>query len=460
METTRPMNLAIGGNAINQPLYNGGFAVGRFFKSEGFQTFLRVILIFSLIVLIVVTIQNTIADIELIESEATIMGATTAYASMMYHQGCKKRGGCCKSCPFISEDDPRMVISKQVDIISSLYDQTKQGIQEDTLLLNNNLDRITDTSKKDTASTNWNGIINVETGASQAIGVILGQLKDLDKAFGHVDTIDIALMDAKSKATALGAAAVIQKNIFVVASLHLNAQIMMQYIKDVSTDKQAKIMDYDKLVTTAGIAANTGDKSIASIYSKNNAVSLDYTTAYAGVAPSATTSSQDIVKYMATLVSQAHSTDTTVTTVISKLSEVSEAYQACRHIIDRFSNDLPGKVDNDKMTALIEANDYETAIIRTALESDIVANHKKFAKERSSFESGGGIMSVRDDDNDVVPWVGITGRPTYRKSNGDSVDISSGASNNLNQLKSIPSDVPTSLMRKSSIRLSTVTYGK
>jgi hypothetical protein len=110
------------------------------------------------------------------------------------------------------------------------------------------------------------------------------------------------------------------------------------------------------------------------------------------------------------------------------------------------------------MTALIQEGDYESAIIQTALEPDLVANHKKFAKERSSFESGGGIQSVRDDDNDVVPWVGLFGRPTYRKSNGASVDISTGAPNDVDVLKSIPSDVPTTLMRKSALRLGTTTY--
>jgi hypothetical protein len=462
METTRPMNLAIGGNTVGQPLYTGGFAIGQFFNkhSEGINMFIKCAFIIVMMVFIVVLVQNTIADIELMETEASLMGATSTYVNVMYHQRCKHRGGCCKTCPFISEDDPRVVIYKQMEMINSLYDQTKQGVQDDNLMVSNALDQISDATKKGTATTSWNGIVGVESSASQAIGVILGQLKDLDKTFGEVDGIDVALMDAKNKATALGAAAVVQKNIFVAASLHLNSQIMMQYIMDVSTDKQAKILDYDRLVTVSAMAANTGDKSIASIYSTNNAVNADYTMAYTGVAPSATSTSQDIVKYMAMLVSQAHTSDNTITVVISKLSEVSNAYQACRHVVDRFSNDLPGSIDNDKITALIQAGDYETAIIRTALEPDIVSNHKKFAMERSSFESGGGIQSVRDDDNDVVPWVGIFGRPTYRKSNGDSVDISTGARNDVDVLKSIPSDVPTNLMRKSSIRLGTTSYAK
>ncbi len=49
-------------------------------------------------------------------------------------------------------------------------------------------------------------------------------------------------------------------------------------------------------------------------------------------------------------------------------------------------------------------------------------NHRKFAKERSSFDSGGGVPSVRDDDLDVNPWVGIFGRPSYRKTDGKSAE--------------------------------------
>jgi hypothetical protein len=109
-------------------------------------------------------------------------------------------------------------------------------------------------------------------------------------------------------------------------------------------------------------------------------------------------------------------------------------------------------MDSDKMTSLIEAGDYESAVIKTALEADIVSNHMKFAKDRSSFESGGGIPSVRDDPNDINPWIGIIGKPSYRKSNGTSAEISS------EPLKSIPSEFPDSLMTKSSLRISTTNY--
>lgn len=460
METTRPMNLAVGGNAMEQPLYSGGHAIGKFLNKhwEGIQMFVRVVFVILMIWFIVVLMQNTMADMELMETEATIFGATTAYMNIAYHQGCKARGGCSRTCPFISEDDPRVLISKQLDATTILYHQTQQVIQDDTNMISNALDKIADETKRNTAKTIWTGILQNEITASTAIGVILNQLKTLDTTFGEVTTIDVSLIDAKNKATALGAASVVQQNILVVSSLQLNSQIMMQYITDVSADKQQKILDYDQLLTVAGMAANTGTGSIGSYYATNSSITADYAAAYSTVDPAATTTSQDIIKSMATLMAEAHASDTVVSSVVAKLSNVAQAYHACRHVIDRFSNDLPGSMTNDKMTTLIQSGDYESAIIQTALEPDIVANHKKFAQERSSFESGGGIQSVRDDDNDVVPWVGLFGRPTYRKSNGDSVDISTGASNTVDVLKSIPSDIPTNLMRKSTLRLGTTTY--
>lgn len=445
---------------MEQPLYHGGFAIGRFFNdhSQSIHTFIKVALIILMIWFIVALMQNTMADMSLMETDATLFGATAAYMSVAYHQNCKSRGACSRSCPFISEDDPRVLISKQVGVITDLYQQTQQCISDDTLMIANALDNISDATKASTASTTWQGILAIESTANQSIGVILNQLKTLDTSFGETSTINVALMDAKNKATALGASAVIQKNILIVASLHLNSQIMMQYIMDVSTDKQQKILDYDQLVATAAMSANTSTGSISSIYATNNAVNANYAAAYSAMDPAATTASQDIIASMAILISEAQAGDDTIKAVIAKLSNVSQTYQACRNVVDHFSNDLPGHLSLDKMNKLIEANDYESAIIQTALEPDLVANHLKFAKERASFESGGGVQSVRDDDNDVAPWVGIFGRPTYRKSNGDSVDISTGADNKADVLKSIPSDEPSLLMRKTTLRLDTITY--
>lgn len=132
--------------------------------------------------------------------------------------------------------------------------------------------------------------------------------------------------------------------------------------------------------------------------------------------------------------------------------KIGDLAMTCKQVRLGFSNDLPGKMSADKVTSLIESGDYETAIIKTALESDIVSNHQKFAKERSSFESGGGIQSVRDHDPSIGDWVGLFGRPTYRKSDGTSAEISKEA------LKAIPSEYPDQMMSKTALKLGSRTY--
>lgn len=463
METTQPMNLAVGGDIYNNPsiAYTGGRglgqAVGKFFSKYG-ETMLKVLLLFICIALTLSLFVNTIADIEVVESNAYLAGTTAAYANVLYHQRCKSRGGCCKTCPFISEDDPRVVIFKQMEQVDMLHGQTKQAIEdakemvEDALLKEKDGDKVNDAG--DSLATTWRGIVTTEVNANNKIRDILNQLKDLDKQYAGADSISVELIDAKNRAIALSAAAVIQKNILFIADIHLNSQIMMRYIQSTSTDKQKKIMDYDERVRRADIAAGTAatsNTSISASYNKAIGLTTDYTDAVTVVSTS-NAPSQDIVKAMSVLMSKSEEYNSMARATSRLIYEVADLYTTCKRVRDAFSNDLPGKMDADKVTSLIESGDYETAIIKTALESDIVANHQKFAKERSSFESGGGIQSVRDHDPSIGDWVGLFGRPSYRKSDGTSAEISKQA------LKAIPSEYPDQMMSKSSLQLGSRTY--
>ena len=117
-------------------------------------------------------------------------------------------------------------------------------------------------------------------------------------------------------------------------------------------------------------------------------------------------------------------------------------------MLDTFNNDLPGTLEADAMSSMIADGNYNYAIVKTALEPEILTNHAKFAKERSTFESGGGVHSIRDDDNDIISWAGLFGRPTYKKSDGKtSIEVSD------EPLRAIPSEVPESMMRTSDPRL-------
>lgn len=414
-------------------------------------------------VYMMVMFLGIIAEAEVVEANASVMGAAAAYASAAYHQKCKSRGGCSKSCPYISEADPRVIICKQKDALETLHEQAKQAVCDDKALVHESLLKIpvvipsvgdvamaTQSTIKDTISKEWSMYINSEEEASREVGVLSNKVQDLDKFYGSTDVINVELIDAKNKAVSYGAAAVIRKNALVIASLSLNAQIMRKYVYDVSADKQKKIIGYGEESIRCFSAAD----AIKQAYT---AATLAFTTgtAYDSAMVSLTKSgvaSQDILQSMASLLTMAQTSEQELTKAVGNFSIVSAMYNKSRDVSEAFSNDLPGKMDADKATTMIQDGDYETVIIRTALEPDLVANHKKFAKDRLSFDSGGGIPSVRDDDNDVNPWVGLFGRPTYRKSTGASADTGS------QPLQSIPSDNPNDMMRKSTLRLSTQSF--
>lgn len=456
METTQPMNLAVGGNTYSSPsiAYTGGNWLGQWVNKYG-ETLLMGVVIILLISSIVMLITNTITDIEVLESNATMAGSTAAYMNVMYHQRCKTRGGCSKTCPFISEDDPRVVIFKQMENVDMLYGEAKQAIDEDSQMISTNLSELTlEKAAIDTIKTEWNGILAVESNAKDQIRDILYQLKDLDRQYSDADSISLELINAKNRAISLGAAASIQKSILFIAILHLNSQIMMQYIKGTSAEKQKKIIDYDERVRIANIAAGTAatsEGSIAAAYKTVTSELAGYAESKA-IVSNKDSPAQDIVSAMSKLMTKSEELTKLAEATVRQSYKVGDLAMTCKQVRLGFSNDLPGKISADKVTSLIESGDYETAIIKTALESDIVSNHQKFAKERSSFESGGGIQSVRDHDPSIGDWVGLFGRPTYRKSDGTSAEISKEA------LKAIPSEYPDQMMSKTSLKLGSRTY--
>ena len=101
----------------------------------------------------------------------------------------------------------------------------------------------------------------------------------------------------------------------------------------------------------------------------------------------------------------------------------------------------PGKVETETANRQIEDGDYNSTIMQLSLEPSIAANHKVFAAERNRIDSGAGIYGVRDDPNDVIPWVGLF-RPTYKRSDGKSAEDSQIP------LKAVPSDDPEKQMQE------------
>jgi hypothetical protein len=58
------------------------------------------------------------------------------------------------------------------------------------------------------------------------------------------------------------------------------------------------------------------------------------------------------------------------------------------------------------------AGDYSDVVMQMALEPSVLKSHQQFITDTSANTSGASPMSVRDDDNNLVPWVGIR-RPEF-----------------------------------------------
>jgi hypothetical protein len=380
------------------------------------------------------------------ELDGSLLSAAAAYANSARHTMCKGGNGCGRRCPHISQDDPRIAIGHCADGIEEMYNVVRSGISDERVETGV---FVTGLSPADAETANGkvapiqatcdNVLMNLST--------LLSKAKNLDATFANSSNVTSQVVNAKNRAAALHAAAKINNNVFVAGAVYIQSFIKNMHISKISQIDQHRITNYDMLASEC----TSFTASIAASYALlTPLISNDASSAYAKAVVSLLNDSADsesIVTVMATLMNTAKSARDTVNTMMAKFEMVDDIAQKCV-IKDTFSNDLPGKPSSDMVSALISTGDYSSALIKTALEPEIVTNHKKFAKERSAFDSGGGVPAVRDDDNDVVPWVGLFGRPTYRRSDGSSAETSTIA------LKSIPSDIPDSLMRAKVPKLS------
>lgn len=95
---------------------------------------------------------------------------------------------------------------------------------------------------------------------------------------------------------------------------------------------------------------------------------------------------------------------------IAKEDEV-ETMMPYASVTEPFNNDLL-KPDTE-----IDADDYERTLKTMVLEPEVYDQHKKFTEELMHRVGGTSSRSpVRDDNVDVVPWVGLK-RPAYQKIN-------------------------------------------
>ena len=405
--------------------------------------------IFLLITLwVAVACLASIAESESIEADASILGAAALYANSIRHAGCKGNGGCSTRCPYVSQDDPRVVMKKQTMAIENLYNTLKQGLEEDQESNQIEVAKI-ETEKKRKETTDTLKVYSVmKQRCIDNIAKILSKAKDITTMNEQSKEVTAGIINAKNRVGALYTAASFNKHAFASVLTAGNSLILLNRLVAIPKAQYKQIGEYDKIVAEC----NSRNKAILDLSSKLiSAGDQKYDKLLLAVMDNAITSENIITALASFMTLDGQSHDQVHQMMLEYDTMASRSSKALnQRMKDSFGNALPGKLNVDQYSNLIANNDYTTALIKTALEADVVKNHRKFAKERSSFDSGGGVPSQPDHRNDLVPWVGPFGAPTYRRSDGSSAEKPNAAE----PLRSIPSDKPEDLMNTSSFKLS------
>ena len=99
---------------------------------------------------------------------------------------------------------------------------------------------------------------------------------------------------------------------------------------------------------------------------------------------------------------------------------------------ENFNNDLDAEAKIDTLT-----DDYTADLLNLGLEKSVRDQHKAYSKERNRVTNTASSTSVRDDNQDIVPWVGLS-RPNYA-----GVHFDAGTARNLPSTVSVD-DLPPS----------------
>ena len=372
-------------------------------------------------------------------AEINESNSIAAYMNAARHRACKGKGGCGKECPFIDRQDPRVTCGGQLDhIIESkrvidLERKSEKEMEEDS---------------KEMGSTSMLMIHQIKDQCSINISNIYSTASKIISDLSVQKSVNASLLKQKNRVDSLEFASKIVLGVFISATVAEQAIRQDHQIRSLSKLDSDRIKDYDAKVARLRGHLKSVEDLFLGLVAKTSATS-DFNT-YLQVSYKEDSSTDDQINAMAMLINMSNDMSKSLVDLATHYEAIDTVFTNMVSNLDSFSNDVPGKLDSETATNLIESGDYGTALIKTALEPEIVSNHMKFAQERNTFDSGGGVPSVRDDDNDLIPWVGIFGRPSYRRSDGTSVESTS----DVMQLKSIPSDVPESLMRAKNPRLS------
>lgn len=415
-----------------------GSAVRQFFNDHGMK--LLVALVVVAISYIVVMSFSQMAQSDAIMAQTGMLRTAIVSANSLRHNKCKRRGACSKDCPFINEQDPRVVICKHADEVELVYSESVRSNEELTaqIKLQYGYFPETDAELKPLVESS----IKAQDQAVLDIKEIHDKITDLDADAAKWKTLDSLAINAKERSIGLLNAANCESFKLTANALKALGNLFVKRISSLEgTPSTSKIAEYEKLSSLAKSARVTLDGQADSIISEGS--KTEYNSALTNLKTEANDSNV-ITSAMAYI----HNTHTSLVKSIKDLvltfSRIANYFNGTIGMLEEgFNNKNPGdELSADSQTSMIFDGDYNSVMVKTALGKDLVKNHSKFTSQRSSFDSGGGVPSLRDDDNDLIPWAGFR-RPQYFKKNGESMDKSA------EPLRQIPSDVPQDMARLS-----------
>ncbi len=357
------------------------------------------------------------------------------------HYNCKHKGGCGASCPYLSSDDPRVMMKQKVESLEYAKSKIMEDIETDDAKLEIAISQVSPANAK-SLNAALQPIMSHKKKLASSINNYLLLSQALFDKHGKEDKLSSDVLKASAQVSGYEALANLISIAYASVCYNQQTVVMLARVMNLPDIDQKKITSFDDVLNGLKISTNKIQTSAEEMVKYINGHDFNVNASY--IQTSAT--STDLMMGA-------------VSTIINKVNEFAAMYQDNaayydnakvtfgRCIKEGFNNALPATLNPADVSALIDDNDYSTALIKTALEPEIVSNHLKFASERSAFDSGGGVHSVRDDDNDLVPWVGLFGRPTYRKSDGSSIEKSN------EPLRSIPSTNPEDMMRTKTPRI-------
>ncbi len=454
-----PMNLSVapGGGEVGGRRPSVARSLGAHVRCHGMKYITVALVIGFLVVAIyfmasIAESEAAIANAEQQEADS-MLGVVANAANSIKHMGCRGNGGCGRRCPHIHSDDPRFAIGNLADSIENMYTTITNTAKSERSATDTTMRTFTASMKEKTAA-DVKYIQDICDKTITNLSTLMTAARGLDSKYASAATVTVDVVNAKNTAIALEAAATLNRNVFVGAIIYLESYLTNARLSDFTDLDQHRIPDYERLISecTAFMV------SIKASCEKLNAMitttldaegkTLDASSTYGSLltALANPASADQIVVAMAGMVNSSQASNDMIKDMGSKFDAIVQIAEKCT-IKDTFTNDLPGKPSSETVSAMIANGDYNAALIQTALEPDLVKNHQKFAKERATFDSGGGVPSEFDHDMDLVPFVGLFGKSSYQRSDGTS------AENSEVQLKQISSLEPDQLMRSSVPRL-------